>query len=127
MGVWVPTMRMVNFLWIMMGALALSLGALGLVLPVLPTTPFVLLAAFCFGKGSPAWHERLLNNNRFGPFIRSWEEWGAIPRGAKLLAAAMMAGAMAASLLADLDTSILLIQAVCLSLAAVYVFSRPDA
>ena len=72
------------------GALALVLGFVGIFLPLLPTTPFVLLAAFCFARGNPAWEARLLNDPRFGPSIRAWRERGAIPAQGKRLAVLMM-------------------------------------
>ncbi|MCZ4304070.1 YbaN family protein [Zoogloeaceae bacterium G21618-S1] len=72
------------------GALALVLGFVGIFLPLLPTTPFVLLAAFCFARGNPAWEARLLDDPRFGPSIRAWRERGAIPSQGKRLAVLMM-------------------------------------
>lgn len=73
------------------GALSLALGAVGLFLPVLPTTPFVLLAAFFFSKGSPRLHAALLANPVFGPIVRDWEERGAVRMGAKVTATVLMA------------------------------------
>ncbi|MCB1960471.1 MAG: YbaN family protein [Rhodocyclaceae bacterium] len=72
------------------GLVALALGFIGIFLPLLPTTPFVLLAAFCFARGNPAWEARLLADPRFGPSIRAWRERGAIPRNGKRLAVLMM-------------------------------------
>lgn len=69
-----------------LGFLSLALGFLGIFLPVLPTTPFVLLAAFCFSKGSERWHQWLLDNPTFGPLIRDWEDGGVIRPSAKALA-----------------------------------------
>jgi len=56
------------------GFVFLGLGALGIVLPLLPTTPFVLLSAACFARSSERWHRWLLANETFGPMIRNWEE-----------------------------------------------------
>ena len=56
------------------GFAALLLGAIGAVVPVLPTTPFLLLAAACFAQSSPRWHQWLLENPYTGPMIRDWEE-----------------------------------------------------
>ncbi len=72
--------------FIALGFLSLFLGFVGIFLPVLPTTPFVLLAAFLFSKGSERWHRWLLDNPTFGPMIRDWEDGGVIRLRAKGLA-----------------------------------------
>ncbi len=77
---------MSKFILISLGLVFVFLGALGLVLPVLPTTPFLLLAAACFARSSPYCHERLLNIGVFGSLIRNWQETRSIPRRAKLMA-----------------------------------------
>ena len=74
-------------LWLTAGMLFLGLGLLGVLLPILPTTPFLLLAAWCFARSSPRLHGWLLGHRLFGPPIRNWEENGAISRPAKRLAA----------------------------------------
>ena len=58
----------------LLGFVFLGLGALGIVLPLLPTTPFVLLSAACFARSSERWHRWLLANETFGPMIRNWED-----------------------------------------------------
>ena len=57
-----------------LGLFFVGLGAAGALLPVLPTTPFLILAASCFAKSSDKWYRWLLNNKQFGPAIRDWEE-----------------------------------------------------
>ena len=69
---------------------ALALGVLGVFLPLLPTTPFVLLAAFCFSRGSERVERWLLAHPRFGPMVRDWRAHHAVPRRAKQLATLMM-------------------------------------
>ncbi|MDO5073743.1 Membrane protein [Neisseria animaloris] len=72
------------------GALALLLGIIGIFLPVLPTTPFVILAAACWAKASPRFHRWLHQHHFFGPMVRDWEERRAVPKRAKLFAFSMM-------------------------------------
>jgi uncharacterized membrane protein YbaN (DUF454 family) len=68
------------------GFLALALGIAGLFLPLLPTTPFVLLAAWCFAKASPRFHAWLIHHPIFGRIISDWQATGSIPRSAKIFA-----------------------------------------
>ena len=68
----------------------LALGLVGVVLPVLPTTPFVLLAAWCFSRSSERLHRWLLEHRTFGPLVRDWEAHGVIRLRAKLLASAVI-------------------------------------
>jgi len=77
-------------LYMAAGFLALLLGAIGVVLPLLPTTPFVILAAFFFSKGSVKVHRWLLRQKTFGPMIQAWEADRVIPFKAKLLSTTMM-------------------------------------
>lgn len=76
--------------WLIAGALALALGVLGIFLPLLPTTPFVLLAAFCFARGSARCEAWLLGHPRFGPMVRDWRTYRAVPLRAKQAAWLMM-------------------------------------
>ena len=73
-------------LFVLMGWLSLVLGFAGIFLPVLPTTPFVLLAAYCFSKGSTRLHAWLLSSKLFGGLITDWERDQVIRFRAKLWA-----------------------------------------
>ena len=68
---------------IIIGWLAVVLATLGVVLPLLPTTPFLLLAAWCFARSSPRFHYWLLYRSWFGSYIRHWQQYRALPPGAK--------------------------------------------
>lgn len=115
-----------NPAWTVAGFVALGLGMLGIFLPILPTTPLVLLAAFCFSKGSPRFHGWLLAHPRFGPMIHNWQAHGAIPRRAKRMAIVMMAAAFGLSLWLGLPVWVLAVQALCLTGAGLFVWTRPD-
>ena len=73
------------------GGLCLITGVVGIVLPLLPTTPFVLLAAYCFSQGSARWEQWLLLHPRWGPMVQDWRTKRALPLRAKQLATGMMA------------------------------------
>ncbi|SOD40948.1 YbaN family protein [Nitrosovibrio sp. Nv4] len=75
--------RVVRSLYLAAGFAALILAVAGIVLPVLPTTPFVLLAAACFARSSKHFHDMLLANRLAGPIIREWVEHRSIPRRVK--------------------------------------------
>ena len=69
--------------YLIAGLTSLMLGALGILLPILPTVPFVLLAAFCFGRSSPGLERRLVEHAKFGPHIEAWRKSRAISRTGK--------------------------------------------
>lgn len=68
------------------GLIFVGLAILGVVLPILPTTPFLLVAAACFAKSSPRLQKKLLANKTFGPLIHEWQQHRSIPRKAKRVA-----------------------------------------
>jgi len=83
-----PTLR--QTLLVAAGLLALGLGVIGIVLPGLPTTPFVLLAAACFARASPRLHRWLTNHRYLGPMVRDWEANRSLPLRVKWIAISMM-------------------------------------
>jgi uncharacterized protein len=84
-------------LWLAAGFASLVLGIIGIFLPLLPTAPFVLLAAWCFARGSRKWERWLLQHPRFGRMVRDWRAHRAIPLRAKQFATVMMATSSALS------------------------------
>ena len=85
-----PRPRWQARLWLLAGFLSLIVGLIGVVLPLLPTTPFVLLAAYCFSRGSARWELWLLTHPRLGPLVQDWRQHHAVPLRAKQLATGMM-------------------------------------
>lgn len=81
---------LIRTLFLISGIFFVLLGIIGLLLPLVPTTPFLLVATFCFSRSSERLHQYLLNNRWFGHYIRNWEEHGIIPLKAKLFASSMM-------------------------------------
>lgn len=86
-----PRFARLRPLWLVAAYLSLALGLIGVVLPGLPTVPFVLLASYCAARGSRRLHDWLRGHPRFGKMICEWEEHGAVSRRAKWLASTMMA------------------------------------
>jgi len=123
-----PAFRPVfRHVWTALGTLSLGAGALGLVLPLLPTTPFVILAAFAFSKGSPRFARALHGHRVFGPIIADWRARGAIAPRYKALALAMMGAALAISILLAFGAVVIVLQALAMAGAAAFIVSRPDA
>lgn len=109
------------------GWMCVGLGLLGVALPLLPTVPFMLLAAACFARASPAVHDWLVNHPRFGPSIRDWRAHGAISVRGKRLAVLSMAVSLAIPLSLGAAWWVLAVQAVALAGAATFVLTRPSA
>lgn len=87
-----------RWLLVAVGVISLALGLLGVLLPGLPTTPFVLLAGGCFVRASPTLHDWLLRNRWAGPMLRDWSEHRSLPRRTKRIALTTMAITISASL-----------------------------
>jgi uncharacterized membrane protein YbaN (DUF454 family) len=82
--------RFVRTLWLIAGTLSVLSGILGIFLPVLPTTPFMLLAAYCYSRSSPRCHHWLLNNRWFGAYVRNYREGRGMPIREKALTIAAL-------------------------------------
>ena len=119
----------IRWLFLLLGTIFFVLGLIGVVLPVLPTTPFILLAAACWARGSKRFYIWLINHKYFGKLVRDWEKNRAVPRYAKWLACTMM-GLSCAMLFYRLAPTIQwmawLTTIICISVA-VYLWRLPDA
>jgi uncharacterized membrane protein YbaN (DUF454 family) len=90
--------RAVRWFFLFAGSFALVTGIIGLFVPLLPTTPLVLLAAACYARGSRRFHQWLLANRTFGPMIREWEAHRSIPYRTKITAIVLMSTTLAVSI-----------------------------
>ncbi|MCE1237441.1 MAG: YbaN family protein [Hyphomicrobiales bacterium] len=109
-----------------MGGVAVVLAIAGAVLPLLPTTPFLLVAAWAFARSSPRAERWLLDHARFGPLVRDWREGGAVSRSAKRASAGVMIATLAFGWAIDLAFWILAIQAVVFAGVSTFLWSRPE-
>lgn len=115
-----------RLIWAALGLLALACGIIGVVLPLVPTVPFVLLAAFCFARSSERLHSWLLTHPRFGPAIVDWQTYGAVsPRG-KRLATIGCTVVLGLSVTMGLPDHVIAIQAGVLSLVMLFIWTRPN-
>jgi uncharacterized protein len=121
------TKDVVRVFWVCAGFLSLLLGLIGIFLPVMPTTPFVILAAFCFSRGSKRLHEWILSQKHLGPMIRDWEEHGVVPLRAKVLTTILLAiSTTSLHIFAPVSLGVKLAATLTIVLALAYVLSRPS-
>ena len=113
-------------IWAGLGLLSLLCGLIGVVLPLIPTVPFLLLAAFCFARSSESLHNWLLSHPQFGPSIVSWQTYGAISLRSKKMATLACALVLGLSVLLQLRWSLIAIQAVTLSCVMLFLWTRPS-
>ncbi|WP_085849364.1 YbaN family protein [Pacificibacter marinus] len=122
-----PHQTLQKFMHLALGWICVGLGIIGAVLPVMPTTVFLILAAFFFTKGSPRIRHWLISHPTLGPPIQNWEDTGSIAPRVKLLALSMMGFTLGAAIVFAAPIKILVIQALCMSAAALYILTRPNA
>lgn len=116
----------VRALWLTLGLVSTACGVAGVVLPLVPTTPFLLLAAYAFARSSPHLHNWIMTHPRLGPPIAHWNRHGAISRRAKMAAMAVMTATFMTSVLLGVSGIILIAQATVLGGVATFVLTRPD-
>jgi hypothetical protein len=114
-------------LFIAIGIVCVGLGGLGAILPLLPTTPFLLIALWAFSRSSPRLHHWLYTHPRFGPRLQDWHEHGVVPVRVKVSAmTAMLASLAFMVFVGRVRGPVLVLSAVLMLVGAVYVLSRPS-
>ncbi|WP_336814851.1 YbaN family protein [Bosea sp. MMO-172] len=122
-----PRRRWPRPLLFAMGWVFTALGVIGLILPLMPGTIFLIAAAWCFSQSSPRFEAWLLGHPRLGPHVLRWRETGAIARRAKYLACGSMVLSFALLTQTSAPPIALATAALCLIGAGLYVASRPEA
>ncbi|WP_371397528.1 YbaN family protein [Fretibacter rubidus] len=114
-----------RLLWLSLGLVCFTLGAIGLFLPLLPTTSFMLVAAFAFARSSPRLHTWLLQHKVFGPLITDWQTHRAISTKAKIASLLSMIIIVAIGFAFQLPLWVIGLQVFILGLVSLFLWTRP--
>ncbi len=109
-----------------LGHLFVVIGGIGVVIPVLPTTPFIILAFACYMRGSMRFRKKILRNQTFGPLVRNWKKYGSIPVRAKVFAICMIMVSMGFSMYVVPLPSIRIVLVVVGICVSAYILTRPS-
>lgn len=112
--------------WLTVGLTAVALAILGVALPLLPTTPFLLVAAFAFARSSKRLSTWLHNHRVFGPLITNWQEHGAIPRRAKIMGLLALAATPLISILIGAPHWTIAVQIPIILASGIFIATRPS-
>jgi uncharacterized membrane protein YbaN (DUF454 family) len=115
-----------RIIYLLSGWTSVGLAVVGVVMPLLPTVPFLLLAAYCFAKSSTAAHQWLIDHKFFGPPILNWQQNGSIRRPAKILSTICILAVFLISIALKITISALVIQAIVLICVSFFIWSRPE-
>lgn len=115
-----------RYLWLTLGLISVAVGVTAIFLPLLPTTPFLLMASYAFARSSERFHSWIMEHPQLGPPIHNWHNERAVQRGTKWAASGSIALAFAISITFGLATWILVAQVITFSCVVVYIWSRPE-
>ncbi len=114
-------------LFVAAGFISFGLGVIGAFLPVMPTVPFMILAALCFSKGSERWHKWMTGHPRYGAQIRDWEEHGVIRKKIKILTTCILILSLIINtFVVKLKMFWIISLAVVFALVLVFIWTRPS-
>lgn len=120
-------MRFTRLFYLALGWLFVGLGVVGIIMPILPTTPFLIFAVWAFSRSSPETAAKIRAHRIIGPYVREWEAHGVIPAKAKVLAVIMMTAASYYLIYHSHAPQWLAVAVVAgMVLVAVYILSRPS-
>ena len=119
-------MKKAQAIYFCLGVVFLGLGTIGVLLPGLPTTPFLLLAAWAFARSSRRLHTWLVTHPWFGPPIRRWQAHRAIPRSAKTVAITSMALSMGAAIWTEVPLALLILMGAVMVGGTVFILRCPS-
>lgn len=114
-----------RFVWLILGVVSLVLASGGIILPLVPTVPFLLLSAFFFARSSPTLLAWLLDHKIFGPPIQNWRRHGSISLRAKIFAGVSIIVTLAISIFFRVPSVVLIVQIPVLIVVLVFIWSRP--
>ena len=116
----------IRILWLLAGLTSVAWGAAGLVLPLLPTTPFLLVAAFAFARSSTRLNNWLREHRSFGPLISNWHREGSIDRKVKRIAIVVIVLTPLITWLLGAPLWMIACQVLVLGIAATFILTRPE-
>ena len=117
---------MTPLFWKLLAVVFVVLGAIGAFLPIVPTVPFLIVAAAAASRGWPWLDRKLTGHPRFGPILLQWRRRGAIPRRAKVFASVGMLGGSAALWLVEIPGWLRLAVIAAMACVAVWIWMRPE-
>lgn len=117
---------MTRAVWLLVGYVATGLAIVGVLLPLMPSTVFLLVAVYAFARSSPRLHTWLTTHPQFGPLIDDWNRYGAVRPQAKAAAIAGMVLSLGITWILGVGTTLLIAQAAVLAIVAVFLLSRPN-
>lgn len=113
-------------IWRAVGFTSLAFGLAGALVPLVPTVPFLLLAAWAFSRGSPRFHAWLVNHPRFGAPIDAWQRHGVIPPRAKAFAVISLVASFTLAALAGLNPWLVVVHGTIVVAVTTFILTRPS-